>query len=203
MGSGEGFGEGSGQARGKTERVAVPAMPMPLAILCCILNFLVPGLGTILAGFSVCCCARNEDMSGCSRLGSCCISFAIGILQLFTVALLLLGWVWSCMWGVFFIGMSTEYYHDNPPDRGPVISQQPAPVGNMDIQAGHPIYTYGTQAGGYQPQDTRMYPSGPQPTVPYTQGYGEPQQPPFYGGEPPPPYSERPVMPSAPPLEKQ
>ena len=47
MGKGEGWGEGGGEARGKTMRVAVPAMPMPLAILCCVLNFLVPGLGII------------------------------------------------------------------------------------------------------------------------------------------------------------
>lgn len=45
MGKGKGSGDGAGGARGKTMRVAVPAMPMPLAILCCILNFLVPGLG--------------------------------------------------------------------------------------------------------------------------------------------------------------
>lgn len=46
MAGGEGHGMGSGLARGKTERVAVPAMPMWLAIICCILNFLIPGLGT-------------------------------------------------------------------------------------------------------------------------------------------------------------
>ena len=47
MGFGEGRGFGLGMARGKTERVAVPAMPMPMAILCCVLNFLVPGLGKL------------------------------------------------------------------------------------------------------------------------------------------------------------
>ena len=45
MGKGDGHGMGSGLARGKTERVAVPAMPMWMAIICCILNFLIPGLG--------------------------------------------------------------------------------------------------------------------------------------------------------------
>lgn len=47
MGQGSGGGMGSGKARGKTMRTAVPAMPMPLAILCCVLNFLVPGLGNV------------------------------------------------------------------------------------------------------------------------------------------------------------
>ena len=32
-------------ARDKQERIAVPAMPMPAAIVCCILNFLIPGSG--------------------------------------------------------------------------------------------------------------------------------------------------------------
>ena len=33
--------------RDKTERIAVPAMPMPAAVVCCILNFLIPGFGKI------------------------------------------------------------------------------------------------------------------------------------------------------------
>ena len=45
MAKGEGQGDGAGTARGKTERVAVPAMPMWLAITCCVLNFLIPGFG--------------------------------------------------------------------------------------------------------------------------------------------------------------
>jgi hypothetical protein len=38
-----GLGEGSGgriRARAKKDRKYIPAMPMPLAVLCCILNFL-------------------------------------------------------------------------------------------------------------------------------------------------------------------
>lgn len=39
------MGRGEVSARGKQGRIAVPAMPRPMAILCCVLNFLVPGLG--------------------------------------------------------------------------------------------------------------------------------------------------------------
>lgn len=198
MGHGDGHGTGSGDARGKTQRVAVPAMPMPLAILCCILNFLVPGLGTIIAGFGACCCSRNEDMSTGSRVGSCCISFGIGFLQLLTTALLLLGWLWSCVWGVFFLGMSSEYYHDNPPDGGTVLHPGGGQA-TVVIQPGNPGYHYG-------------YPSA-QPAQPFPgfspqqqQYHDQPQQYPYPGpqpqmgyGEPPPPYTERETMPSAPP----
>jgi len=50
MGYGKGFGFGPGNvsAIGKKERIGIPALPMPLAVICCILNFLVPGLGTLI-----------------------------------------------------------------------------------------------------------------------------------------------------------
>ena len=45
-GKGSGSGQGSGEDyKGKTERLAVPAMPAPVAVLCCVLNFLIPGFG--------------------------------------------------------------------------------------------------------------------------------------------------------------
>ncbi|KAL4226791.1 hypothetical protein ACF0H5_014770 [Mactra antiquata] len=225
MGYGKGHGVGAGTARGKTERVAVPAMPMPLAILCCIINFLIPGLGTILAGFTACCCARNEDMSGCSRIGSFCISFSIGILQLLTTALLLLGWIWSCVWGVFFLGMSAEYYHDNPVGGGTVL--HPSGQTTVVVQPGSAGYQYGypTQQPpqgynqpqpGYSPQQPGYNPQ-PQPGYQPVQGgyapqpgYGQqpqPGYPPPQQGypEPPPPYTENEAhvaTPSAPPAHK-
>ncbi|XP_053378232.1 protein SPEC3-like [Mercenaria mercenaria] len=223
MGYGQGHGFGTGMARGKTERVAVPAMPMPLAILCCVLNFLIPGLGTMLAGLSVCCCSRNEDMSAGSRVGSCCISFAIGLLQLLLTALLLLGWIWSCVWGVFFLGMSAEYYHDNPPEGGTVLR----PGGTQStvvVQPGSAGYQYGYPAsqpvqpytGGYSPQQPQQgYPPPQQQGYPPPQqGYAPPQQqgypPPQQQGYPqssgygeaPPPYTESETTPSAPPEHK-
>ncbi|XP_060585097.1 protein SPEC3-like [Ruditapes philippinarum] len=228
MGFGEGQGFGMGMARGKTERVAVPAMPMPLAILCCVLNFLVPGLGTILAGLSVCCCSRNEDMSAGSQIGSCCISFGIGLLQLLLTVLLLIGWIWSCVWGVFFLGMSAEYYHDNPVGGGTVLR----PGGTQTtvvVQPGSAGYQYGYPASqpaqtyaGYSQQPQQGYPSPQQPQgyPPAQQGYPPPQQqgyqPPPQGyaqpynpqqstpgfGEAPPPYTETETMPTAPPEHK-
>ncbi|XP_052782133.1 TM2 domain-containing protein DDB_G0277895-like [Mya arenaria] len=215
MGHGDGVGEGAGNARGKTKRIAVPAMPMPIAVICCILNFLVPGFGTMLAGFSVCCCSRNEDMDCCSKFGSCMMSVGIGLLQLITTALLLLGWIWSCFWGVFFLGMSSEYYHDNPPGGGTVIHQQGqtqaivVQPGSANYPQGYPVAPQ--QPQGYQPSPGGQFPTGqsyphqqygPQPGG--YQGYnqGTPQGPPGGYGEPPPAYTERDTLPSAPPLEK-
>lgn len=182
-----GFGEGSGEARGKKERIAVPAMPMPLAVICCILNFLVPGLGTMIAGFAACCCSRNEDM-GCSwKCGSCMISLLVGLLQLLFTVLLFLGWIWSCIWGVSFIGMSKEYYHDNPVNQdGQAISQNAAGVSAVTVVTRQPgsVYPYGyglftaqSQPVGYPPQPPAYSsPIPPQPSAPPAD-------------DPPPPYT--------------
>ncbi|XP_067684285.1 protein SPEC3-like [Haliotis asinina] len=188
---------GSGRNRGKDERLAVPAMPMPLAVVCCVLNFLVPGLGTVIAGLSSFCCARNEDMDSSSRCGSCCIGFGIGFLQLLTTVTCLIGWVWSCVWGIFMIGMSAEYYHNNPPDgqgRGhmgtviapaPTIVSQPAPSGYpppvafgpppppYNISEQHPLPQQYNTVGHYpappnSPPPPYSYPSAPEPTLPST-----------------------------------
>ncbi|WAR26651.1 STUM-like protein [Mya arenaria] len=184
MGHGDGVGEGAGNARGKTKRIAVPAMPMPIAVICCILNFLVPGFGTMLAGFSVCCCSRNEDMDCCSKFGSCMMSVG-------------------------------EYYHDNPPGGGTVIHQQGqtqaivVQPGSANYPQGYPVAPQ--QPQGYQPSPGGQFPTGqsyphqqygPQPGG--YQGYnqGTPQGPPGGYGEPPPAYTERDTLPSAPPLEK-
>ncbi|XP_071084060.1 calcium-binding protein P-like [Haliotis cracherodii] len=187
---------GGGRARGKDERLAVPAMPMPLAVVCCVLNFLVPGLGTVVAGTSSFCCARNEDMDGSSRCGSCCIGLGIGFLQLLTTVTCLIGWVWSCVWGVFMIAMSAEYYHDNPPDGQGHPGATVAPVVNQPMSYGYhpPPVAYGpapayNTPGQYPPlqqyNTPGQYPSPPQYNTP-----GQYPPPPQYntpGQYPPPP----------------
>ncbi|XP_045166221.2 uncharacterized protein LOC123529768 [Mercenaria mercenaria] len=149
-GSGWGFGMGSGRYKGKTERVIFPAMPIPLAIICCVLNFLIPGLGTAIAGVSVFCCARNEDMDTSARTLSCFSSCGIGFLQLVTTVLLFIGWFWSCFWGVTFLMMSFEYYHNNNVDefdRGTAVT--------TTVPTTHVIY----QNGATNPSAVIMQPS--------------------------------------------
>ncbi|KAH3817189.1 uncharacterized protein LOC127832251 [Dreissena polymorpha] len=159
-GSGQGAGDGAGGYKGKSERFFIPAMPMPAAIICCILNFLIPGLGTMLSGFSNFCCSRNEDLTWETRTTSCCINFGIGLLQLISFILLFLGWFWSCVWGGFYIVTSLEYYHNNRPEETdqpqerhvthhPAVSQvvviQPGPSlppSYADVMAGSGHYAH-------------------------------------------------------------
>ncbi|XP_071492645.1 protein SPEC3-like [Diadema antillarum] len=107
-------------------RAAIPAMPIALAVVCLILNIFLPGIGTIVAGFSVFCCA-NPGQSDEGKVGTMCLNFWVGILQLFLVLIFFIGWVWSIMWGVAFIALSADY-HKHPQTTTTVI-QSGGPVG--------------------------------------------------------------------------
>ncbi|KAL4226130.1 hypothetical protein ACF0H5_014117 [Mactra antiquata] len=149
-GSGYGAGWGSGMYKGKFERVIVPAMPVPIAILCCILNFIIPGLGSAISGLTVFCCSRNEDLDKSARILSCVTSCGIGFLQLVTTVLFFIGWIWSCFWGLTFIVMSLEYYHNNSVDD---YDRGTAHVEN--VPATHVVY----EAGSSEPSAIIVQPS--------------------------------------------
>ncbi|CAK8672240.1 unnamed protein product [Clavelina lepadiformis] len=87
---------------------SIPIMPMCLAIILCIVNCLIPGFGTIIASFTVFCCA-NVGQSGSSNCGVFCLNFWIGWAQMFTVFFFLAGWIWSIIWGVYFISNASQY----------------------------------------------------------------------------------------------
>ncbi|XP_072180771.1 uncharacterized protein [Diadema setosum] len=183
-------------------RAAIPAMHIGMAVLCLILNICIPGLGTIVAGFSVYCCG-NPGQSGGEKFGTMCLNFWIGILQLATTLIFLIGWIWAIAWGAAFIAMSSDY-HDtkktttvittpNPQAQPMIVTQaaqpQPQPY-NMPPQQGYNMpppqgYTV-PQPQGYnvpQPQGYNVPP--PQGyTVPPPQGYTVPQ--PQGPGMPPP-----------------
>jgi len=90
-------------------RAAIPEMHIAAAIICLILNIFFPGIGTIVAGFCVFCCG-NPGQSGGGKVGTFCINFWVGLLQIGTVWFFLLGWIWSIMWGAAFLGMSANYH---------------------------------------------------------------------------------------------
>jgi len=90
-------------------RTAIPALHIAAAVLCLIFNIFFPGIGTIIAGFAVFCCGNPGQNEG-SKVGTMCINFWVGILQIGTVWFFFLGWIWSIMWGAAFIGMSADYH---------------------------------------------------------------------------------------------
>jgi len=87
---------------------AIPTVPLSLAIAFLVCNVLVPGLGTILGGFSYCCIATTHDERDRENLktkipGLIWTNLVIGISQFFTIPFLLVGWFWSLSWGVTMV----------------------------------------------------------------------------------------------------
>lgn len=85
-------------------RMAIPCMPLPLAIFCCILNVFLPGIGTLISSFTVFCGARTEYDTNWRAFG---FNLLASILQLVT-AIIVVGLIWSIMWGVIFINLAMD-----------------------------------------------------------------------------------------------
>lgn len=88
-------------------RASVPCMPSPLAVVCAILNIIIPGSGTFVSAFSVFCCGFAERQA-CSAFGWNLLAAALQLLTVF----LLVGWIWSIHWGIMFVTLSSEYEHE-------------------------------------------------------------------------------------------
>jgi hypothetical protein len=65
--------------------------------------------GTILAGLCAPCCAKSELGVKDYSCMSACVIVGVGFLQLLLTACLLIGWVWSAIWGIALIGIACKY----------------------------------------------------------------------------------------------
>ncbi|XP_013392118.2 uncharacterized protein LOC106160147 [Lingula anatina] len=121
-------------------KMMIPTMHKCWAITCFVLNAMVPGLGTMVAGMSVFFCCTKTDLKFSQRIGSCCLNLGVGLAQLILAPVFLLGWVWSICWGIAMVGQSDEEYHATKitPEPRPktVISHQPSAHGIA--QSGRP-----------------------------------------------------------------
>ncbi|KAL8583860.1 hypothetical protein ACOMHN_040329 [Nucella lapillus] len=83
-------------------RAAIPFLPVRLAVVCLVLNIVLPGAGTVVSGFSVLCggsqCRLSNKRDG--RVTTVCVNLLVGVTQLATVVFLLVGWFWSLAWGI-------------------------------------------------------------------------------------------------------
>ncbi|KRX46428.1 Protein SPEC3 [Trichinella murrelli] len=88
---------------------AIPFLPLPIAIVCFLLNLLLPGSetpfkGTVLAGMAILLVGQprlevRETRTLLTMLINCCV----GVSQFATVTFFLIGWFWSIAWGGLFI----------------------------------------------------------------------------------------------------
>ncbi|XP_069142050.1 protein stum-like [Argopecten irradians] len=92
-----------------THTIAMAALPKPVAVVCCVSNFAFPGLGTLMTGFALCCCDRHGVRNCSDVCANCTANVVIGLLQILLTPIFLLGWLWSCMWGILFLRTADEY----------------------------------------------------------------------------------------------
>ncbi|KRY33589.1 putative protein SPEC3 [Trichinella spiralis] len=95
---------------------AIPFLPLPIAIVCFLLNLLLPGSetpfkGTVLAGMAILLVGQprlevRETRTLLTMLINCCV----GVSQFATVTFFLIGWFWSIAWGGLFIMHSTNQF---------------------------------------------------------------------------------------------
>ncbi|XP_052768953.1 uncharacterized protein LOC128209121 [Mya arenaria] len=90
-------------------RDSIPAMRKAVAVTCLILNILLPGLGTFVAGLTTLCGSAIRKKTMTSQKVVCSNTW-VAFLQFVTAFIFLLGWIWSIVWGVAFITISDDYY---------------------------------------------------------------------------------------------
>lgn len=88
---------------------AIPVMPLWIAILCCVLNILLPGTGTLISAFTVFCCGVTTRLN--RPLHAMALNLVSGLLQT-TTFLLIVGWIWSILWGMTFVQLALSAKED-------------------------------------------------------------------------------------------
>lgn len=84
---------------------SIPKMPIPVAVLCCLLNIFVPGLGTIISAFTVLCGAPTTLNR---RVPAFLFNLLAAFLQLVTF-FIIVGWVWSILWGMNMVTLAMNW----------------------------------------------------------------------------------------------
>lgn len=83
-------------------RKALPVLPLFVAIPLAILS-IVPGLGTLIAAF-LSLCFPHASGSKCKGFF---VNIAAALLQVIT-APIMVGWIWSCIWGMTMIQLARK-----------------------------------------------------------------------------------------------
>lgn len=110
----------------KIFRRAIPKMPKPLAILCCITNIFIPGsglfyeiclknlkfkkktiflIGTLISAFSILCCGTKHRHK--NNIFAFILNFVAFLLQI-SSACIIFGWIWSIKYGILFVHLASE-----------------------------------------------------------------------------------------------
>ena len=78
-----------------------------------LIKFISVILGTMLSGFSIFCCGKPRvQTKGDQKMETFCINVMVGVMQLFTVAFMLVGWFWGFVWGIYMIILAGKFTND-------------------------------------------------------------------------------------------
>ncbi|XP_063717931.1 protein stum-like [Symsagittifera roscoffensis] len=89
-----------------------PVLPIWQAVLVFILNFCIPGIGTMLSGVLLLSrrTFRTAEAKAKYAVGEhFLIVFLIGLSQLMTITFLFIGWIWALVWASWLIQLSMEH----------------------------------------------------------------------------------------------
>ncbi|XP_060074343.1 protein stum homolog [Ylistrum balloti] len=103
---------------------AIPCMPIGAAAVCCILNILVPGLGTFISSFTVFCGATTRIGK---RVHAFVLNILAALLQMITF-LVIVGWIWSILWGMNFVQFALAKGEENKRKLGPYYVRRQSSV---------------------------------------------------------------------------
>ena len=68
--------------------------------------------GTMFSGLSAFCCGKSRMHSRENKLMTvCCVNIMVGTMQFFTATLLLVGWAWSLVWGIYMVILAGKNNH--------------------------------------------------------------------------------------------
>uniref|UniRef100_A0A5S6R0T9 Protein SPEC3 n=1 Tax=Trichuris muris TaxID=70415 RepID=A0A5S6R0T9_TRIMR len=89
---------------------SIPFLPLPVAIVSLLLNILLPGSGTILAGLAVVVVGKPRLTVQEGRIIlSVVINICVGVFQFITTTFFLIGWFWSITWGGLLVMHALTY----------------------------------------------------------------------------------------------
>ncbi|CAM1320208.1 Uncharacterised protein g7422 [Pycnogonum litorale] len=82
----------------------IPHVPVWVAVICFTLNVCIPGLGTLMSGWSLLCCGyAKKEIKMAEITNLVCINMWIALCQVMTIPFCFVGWFWSVFWGIKLI----------------------------------------------------------------------------------------------------
>ncbi|KAL4238157.1 hypothetical protein ACF0H5_002868 [Mactra antiquata] len=84
---------------------AIPKMPVAAAVVCCLLNIVIPGCGTLISAFTVLCGAPTALNK---KVPAFLYNVLSAFLQMITF-IVIVGWVWSILWGMNMVTIAMNW----------------------------------------------------------------------------------------------